>query len=157
MATAPMTDSIGRDQLGALSELARGGQGVVYDAPAVSTKFAAAMVYKEYTAQSLRDMDSGALAAMPGFLEQLPYDDGARLISIAAWPCKTVVTCDTITGFVMPKLRDEFFISLTTAKGTSRAPAEFQHLLNPREFVAKLASRSATNNAANCSGPRPPH
>lgn len=133
-----MSDSIARDKLGALSELARGGQGVVYDAPAVSTKFAAAMVYKEYTAQSLRDMDSDALAAMPGFLEQLPYDDGARLISIAAWPCKTVVTADTVTGFVMPKLPDEFFIPLTTAKGTSRALAEFQHLLNPRTFVASL-------------------
>lgn len=133
-----MSGSIRRDQLGALSELARGGQGVVYDAPAVSTKFAASMVYKEYTAQSLRDMNAHALAAMPGFLEQLPYDDGARLISLAAWPCKTVTTCDTITGFIMPKLPDEFFIPLTTAKGTSSALAEFQHLLNPRTFVASL-------------------
>ncbi|MCV7088768.1 hypothetical protein H7H80_01665, partial [Mycobacterium interjectum] len=39
---------IERDKLGALSKIGQGGQGVVYGAPNVKTKFADSMVYKEY-------------------------------------------------------------------------------------------------------------
>ena len=35
---------IQRDRLGALTKIGQGGQGIVYDAPNVKTKFAASMV-----------------------------------------------------------------------------------------------------------------
>ncbi len=56
---------IARDKLGALEKIGQGGQGVVYRAPNVKTKFAASMVYREYKAQTRAQIDSTALAAMP--------------------------------------------------------------------------------------------
>ena len=68
---------------------------------------------------------------MPALVEDsLSYADGERLVSIAAWPCAIVEDGRTPTGFVMPAIPQEFFISLTTVKGVSSSTAEFQHLLN---------------------------
>jgi eukaryotic-like serine/threonine-protein kinase len=122
---------IQRDKLGALTKIAQGGQGVVYRAPKVKTKFAASMVYKEYKAQTLGQIDYAALAAMPALVEDsLSYKDAERLISIAAWPCALIEDGGASKGFVMPAIPDEFFISLTTVKGVSNSSSEFQHLLN---------------------------
>ena len=122
---------IERDRLGALTKIGQGGQGVVYGAPNVKTKFAASMVYKEYKAQTLAQIDFTALAAMPALVEDsLSYAEAERLISVAAWPCALVEDAGAPTGFVMPAIPEEFFIDLITVKGVSRAAAEFQHLLN---------------------------
>lgn len=122
---------IERSKLGALTKIGQGGQGVVHGAPNVKTKFAASMVYKEYKAQTLAEIDFAALAAMPALVEDsLSYAEAERLISIAAWPCAIVEDGGRPTGFVMPAIPDEFFVSLSTAKGVSSTTAEFQHLLN---------------------------
>src|ERR1700692_3545298 len=103
---------IGRDKLGVLDKIGQGGQGVVYRAPNVKTKFAASMVYKEYKAQALAEIDFTALAAMPALVEEsLTYSQAERLISIAAWPCAIVQDAEAPTGFVMPAIPDEFFIT----------------------------------------------
>ncbi|WP_422604526.1 protein kinase domain-containing protein [Mycobacterium sp.] len=133
---------IERDKLGVLSKIGQGGQGVVYRAPNVKTKFAASMVYKEYKPQARTDVDFTALAAMPALVEEsLSYSQAERLISIAAWPCRIVEDGGAPTGFVMPAIPDEFFIPLTTAKGVSPSTAEFQHLLN---HPSVLAARGIT-------------
>lgn len=137
-ARARMVNRIERDKLGELSRISRGGQGIVYNAPSVATNFTAEMVYKEYTNQSLQTLDVDVLDAMPSFLESLSANDGQRLLSIAAWPCATVQAKGTLTGFVMPKLSSDFFITLNTAKGPGSSLAEMQHLLNPPEFLNKL-------------------
>src|ERR1700728_4284533 len=119
-----------RGRLGVLTKIGQGGQGVVYGTPNVKTKFAASMVYKEYKAQTLADIDFGALAAMPALVEDsLSYAEAERLISVAAWPCALVEDNGSPTGFVMPAIPDMFFIPLTTVKGVSTTTAEFQHLL----------------------------
>jgi serine/threonine protein kinase len=128
---------IQRDKLGVLTKIGQGGQGVVYRAPNVKTKFAASMVYKEYKPQARADIDFTALAAMPTLVEEsLTYTQAERLISIAAWPCAIIEDTGTPTGFVMPAIPDEFFIPLTTAKGVSPSTAEFQHLLNHSSVLA---------------------
>jgi serine/threonine protein kinase len=128
---------IQRDKLGVLAKIGQGGQGVVYGAPNVKTKFAASMVYKEYKAQTLAEIDFTALAAMPALVEDsLSYAEAERLISVAAWPCALVEDAGTPTGFVMPAIPDEFFIPITTAKGVSSTTAEFQHLLNHSSVLA---------------------
>jgi eukaryotic-like serine/threonine-protein kinase len=128
---------IERDRLGVLTKIGQGGQGVVYGAPNVKTKFAASMVYKEYKAATLAAIDFTALAAMPALVEEsLSYADGERLVSVAAWPCAIVADDGGSTGFVMPAIPQEFFISLTTAKGESTTTAEFQHLLNHSSVLA---------------------
>ena len=127
---------IERDKLGSLTKIGQGGQGVVYRAPNVKTKFAASMVYKEYKPQTRSEIDFTALAAMPALVEEsLTYAQAERLISIAAWPCALVEDAGTPTGFVMPAIPEEFFIPLTTAKGISTCTAEFQHLLNHPTIV----------------------
>src|SRR5271163_676374 len=128
---------IQREKLGALNKIGQGGQGVVYGAPNVKTKFAASMVYKEYKTQTLAEIDVTALAAMPALVEDsLSYAQAERLISMAAWPCALVEDNGTPTGFVMPAIPEEFFIPLTTVKGVSSTTAEFQHLLNHSSVLA---------------------
>lgn len=127
---------IQRDKLGVLSKIGQGGQGVVYRAPNVKTKFADSMVYKEYKAPARDDIDFTALAAMPLLVEEsLSYADAERLISMAAWPCAVVENNGAPTGFVMPAIPDEFFIPLATVKGVSTTTAEFQHLLNHQSVL----------------------
>ncbi len=122
---------IQRDKLGSRTKIGQGGQGVVYRAPNVKTKFAASMVYKEYKTQARGGVDFTALAAMPALVEDsLSYAQAERLISIAAWPCALVEDGGTPTGFVMPVIPEEFVIQLRTVKGVSSTTAEFQHLLN---------------------------
>ncbi len=128
---------IPRDKLGALTKIGQGGQGVVYGAPNVKTKFAASMVYKEYKTQTLAEIDFTALAAMPALVEDsLSYAQAERLILIAAWPCALVEDSGAPTGFVMPAIPGQFFIPLTTVKGVSSSTAEFQHLLNHSSVLA---------------------
>ena len=63
------------------------------------------MVYKEYKAEALAEIDFIALAAMPALVEDsLSYAEAERLISIAAWPCAIVEDGGTPTGFVMPAI-----------------------------------------------------
>ncbi|OBG35447.1 hypothetical protein [Mycobacterium sp. E3198] len=128
---------IERGKLGALSKIGQGGQGVVYRAPNVKTKFADSMVYKEYKAQTLSEIDFTALAAMPALVEDsLSYAEAERLVSMAAWPCALVEDDGTTTGFVMPAIPAAFFVELNTAKGASSSTAEFQHLLNHSSVLA---------------------
>jgi serine/threonine protein kinase len=128
---------IERDRLGVLTRIAAGGQGVVYQAPNVTTKFAASMVYKEYKPHTRADIDFTALAAMPALVEDsLSYAQAEQLISMAAWPCALVEQDGSPTGFVMPAIPQQFFIALTTVKGSSTSAAEFQHLLNHSSVLA---------------------
>ena len=136
--TRPVTRPvIARDALGTLTKLGQGGQGIVYQAPKVKTKFADAMVFKEYKPQARADVSFDALSAMPTLVEDtLSYHDGQGLVSIAAWPCALVENGTGPVGFVMPAIPDSFYIDLTTVKGVSRTTAEFQHLLNPPSVLA---------------------
>jgi eukaryotic-like serine/threonine-protein kinase len=128
---------IERGRLGVLTKIGQGGQGVVYAAPNVTTKFAASMVYKEYKAATVAAIDFTALTAMPALVEEsLSYADGERLVSVAAWPCAIVADDGGSTGFVMPAIPQEFFIELATVKGVSSSAAEFQHLLNHSSVLA---------------------
>lgn len=120
-----------RSQLGALTKIGQGGQGIVYDAPGFRTKFTDSMVFKEYKPEALRDMDFSALRAMPELVEEsMSYDDAERLVSLAAWPCALVEKDGQPIGQVMPAIPDRFTMPLTTAKGVSQVNAEIQHLLN---------------------------
>ena len=128
---------IQRAKLGVLTKIGQGGQGVVYAAPNVKTRFAASMVYKEYKSQALTGIDFTALAAMPALVEDaLSYTEAERLVALAAWPCAIVHVGGAPSGFVMPVIPEQFFVELTTVKGTSSVTAEFQHLLNHQSVLA---------------------
>jgi len=131
-----MARRVALDQIGPLTKLGGGGQGVVYGAPSVSTIFAKSMVFKEYKTATLASLDVAALEAMPEFLESLPYIKGAELIGRAAWPCALVEKDAGVVGFLMPAIPDDFHIELWTAKGPSLVMAEFQHLLNEPQVLS---------------------
>jgi serine/threonine-protein kinase len=85
----------------------------------------------------LAGIDFTALAAMPALVEDtLSYQQAERLISLAAWPCALVHDGGMSRGFVMPVIPEAFFTELTTVKGVSSTPAEFQHLLNHSSVLA---------------------
>ena len=133
-----VTQTIPLGQIGVLDKIGQGGQAVVYRALSVRTTFAKSMVYKEYKPGVLASLNVDALKAMPEFLESLPYRDGAKLISLASWPCAVVEDVGKTTGFVMPSIPDEFFTNFWTSnKSTpSTVMAEFQHLLNDPQVLA---------------------
>lgn len=126
-----------RAKLGGLTKIDQGGQGVVYGAPTVNTKFADSMVYTEYRAHTRAEIDFTALAAMPTLVEEaLPHVQAERLVSIAARPGALVEENGTPTGFVTPATPDGFVVNLRTAKGVASSTAEFQHLLNHFSVLA---------------------
>ncbi|CAM3726787.1 Protein kinase domain-containing protein [Tsukamurella ocularis] len=125
-----VANRIQRAALGALTRISAGGQGIVYEAPAVRTSVAQAMVYKEYKPAVIAQLDEGALADMPAFLSRLHSVHAKELIGMAAWNCAVVEDQGKIVGFVMPRIPSEFFWPMDTARGTSLRLAEVQHLLN---------------------------
>lgn len=126
---------IDEEKLGALKRIGQGGQGVVYQAPKAHTDFAPTMVYKKYKPDTLSTLNPEALQAMPDLVDDMVPENQRRLIAIAAWPCAVVTSGGATTGFVMPAIPDQFFIPIQTVKGTTSAPAEFQHLLNEQSYL----------------------
>ncbi len=128
-----------RAHLGSLTRLAAGGQGVVHRAPGVSMQYAKAMVYKEYKSAVLPQVAVDVLEEMPRYLESLPFAEGIDLLSRVAWPCRLVEEDNShrVTGFVMPAIPDDFFVDLIVSSGVQRRTAEFQHLLNTDDFLAR--------------------
>lgn len=148
-----MTENLKLSEIGVTTKVGQGGQGAVYLVPRLRTRFSKSLVYKEYHNGSggkldlLSTLNVAALKAMPDFLEDgLTFGEGAALIDIAAWPCRIVEDRGRVCGFVMPSIPDEFFISIHTAKGSSRVMAEFQHILNEPGIVAmRLNGRIVTD------------
>ena len=146
-----MTEILKLSEIGVTNKIGQGGQGAVYAVPRLRTRFTKSLVYKEYHDGSggkpdlLSTINVAALKAMPEFLESLPFGQGAELIELAAWPCRIVEDNGRVRGFVMPSIPDEFFIDLSTAKGSSRVMAEFQHILNDPQITAmRLKGRIIT-------------
>jgi hypothetical protein len=126
---------IDEEKLGTLKKIGQGGQGLVYEAPKAHTDFAPTMVYKKYKADTLSTLNPDALQMMPQLVDGMAPESQRRLIAIAAWPCAVVTSGGVAAGFVMPTIPDQFYIPIQTVKGTTSAPAEFQHLLNEPSYL----------------------
>lgn len=133
--------SIEEEQLGELTKIGQGGQGIVFAAPKVHISFAPSMVYKRYKRETLAALKAGALSGMPQLLESFAPDKQRRLIKISAWPCAVVEKEGSPVGFLMPSIPEAFFISLKTVKGSTRTIAEFQHLLNEPSYLDERGIR----------------
>ena len=132
-----MVDHLDVANLGPLTRLGSGSQGVVFAAPNLRMRYASSLVFKQYQSASTGSLDVAALESMPTFLESLPFADGMELLSQAAWPCRLVEEHGTVTGFVMPAIPEEFYMQMMKSSGMSRERAEFQHLLNDEGFLAR--------------------
>jgi amino acid transporter len=132
-----MTVRVDAGRLGSLTPLASGGQGVVFAVPRLRMQYASSLVFKQYKPAVAGALDVPVLESMPAYLESLPFADGMELLSLAAWPCRLVEERGRVAGFVMPAIPDGFFVQMRKSSGVSREAAEFQHLLNDENFLAR--------------------
>lgn len=115
-------------QLGA--ELGKGGQGTVR---AIDEPHAGRYVYKEY--REPRDIDFDVLSSFPDTLASLSPAQQVYVRSRTAWPELVVAAGGRPSGFVMARLRDDFF-HLGAASGKRRL-RDMQALFNGHEYVRK--------------------
>lgn len=132
-----MTVRITVADLGPLTRLDSGGQGVVFAAPRLRMQYASSLVFKQYKPNVAESLDVSVLESMPTYLESLAFAAGWELLSQSAWPCRLVDDGTRIIGFVMPSIPDAFFVQMKKSSGMSRELAEFQHLLNDESFLAR--------------------
>lgn len=132
-----MTVRIAVADLGPLTRLDSGGQGVVFAAPRLRMRYASSLVFKQYKPSVAGSLDVSVLESMPTYLKSLAFAAGMELLSQSAWPCRLVDDGTGIIGFVMPAIPDAFFVQMKKSSGMSREVAEFQHLLNDESFLAR--------------------
>ena len=138
MSSIDLSATLDRTQLGPLTRLAGGTQGTVYRAPNVKLDLPGPAVFKEYRRAILPGVDFGSLREMVTFLESLSFSEGTRLVGRAAWPILLVAERRRHCGFVMPEVPSEFAVELHLPSGrTARGLAQFQHLLNDDDFLAR--------------------
>lgn len=101
------------------------------------------VVYKEYDAAVLPDLDAAALAAHVDLLGELSADEGRWLCDKTAWPAAVVERGGHACGFLMRAVPDRFRFRFTfpslpsTTTGTPRL-ASLEYLLNDDDYVAGI-------------------
>jgi hypothetical protein len=127
---------LSKQELGPLTKVASGGQGVLYEAPDVVSDYGL-LVYKEYKPQVVQSLNVDVLESMSTYLDSLSFSHGMRLVKRAAWPIEVVDDGRGVaSGFLMPKIPTDFFIGIKQSDGMKPKPAEFQHLLNAEKVLA---------------------
>ncbi len=124
---------LARSQLGALQQIAKGGQGRVYRATELQLDGESRpLVYKEYRAKSI---SITGLDGMTSFRERLDPRDRAMLDVLTNWPLRVVEGDDgRAAGVIVPLIPDAFFHELRLADGgTKRRPRDGQYLAQPPE------------------------
>jgi DNA-binding helix-hairpin-helix protein with protein kinase domain len=123
-----MNDEIHRHDLGDLGpQLGKGGQAVVYLAPALRLPDATGpLVYKEYRQNQVAPHGLHAIVAVRGRLTRRQRD---RLDGLVAWPLRVVRDGTGIRGVVLPLIPDSFFQERVLPSGKpSRDPRDIQYL-----------------------------
>ncbi|MFJ5680231.1 hypothetical protein [Streptomyces sp. NPDC093097] len=143
--TPPRTPSVQHGTLTLGRQLGHGGQGAVYEVP--NKKINAAdgggwdVVYKEYSAAVLPDLDAAALASHVGLLGELSADEGRWLCDKTAWPAAVVERGGHACGFLMRAVPDRFRFtlwSLTERTAGTQRLANLEYLLNDDSYVAGI-------------------
>ncbi|MFJ5673716.1 DUF4189 domain-containing protein [Streptomyces sp. NPDC093097] len=125
-------------------QLGQGGQGTVYEVPNKKINGAQGggwdVVYKEYRAEVLPELDAAALAAHVALLGELSAAEGRWLCDKAAWPAAVVERDGHACGFLMRAVPDRFHFTLRSLQGGSgiRRPANLEYLLNDDGYVAGI-------------------
>ena len=123
------------DALGPRTEIGSGGQGTVYAVPRTINR-SWPVAYKAYNTATLATLDIGALEAMVGYLDALPYAVGRDLCDRAAWPAAVVEEHTTVTGFLMRRIAGEFKPRMRWPAGYREALGQVQFLLNNDQYLA---------------------
>ncbi|MGD3108855.1 DUF4189 domain-containing protein [Streptomyces sp. YGL11-2] len=126
-------------------QLGQGGQGTVYEVPHKKINEADGggwdVVYKEYGAAVLPQLDAAALASHVGLLGELSADEGRWLCDKTAWPAAVVERGGHACGFLMRAVPDRFRFTLRSLTGTTAGTqrlANLEYLLNDDSYVAGI-------------------
>jgi hypothetical protein len=131
-----VTKRVQLGQLGALTKLAEGGQGTVFEAPRVRAGSAGKGVYKQYKDVVLRVLQKPHLQALVDLPDRLAASDATLLADRVAWPLAVVFDTGQLTGFVMPRVPEAFYVDLRLPSGRKRSLGQLQHLLNSERWLA---------------------
>lgn len=131
-------ERISPSRLGALHQIGRGGQGVVYRAPGLVLDGAdGPLVYKQYLR---KDIPIAGLDRMTALRLRLDEHEREVLDLIANWPLAAVEEQGRCAGVIIPLIADAFFQDLRTPRGTSvRRPRDGQYLSATREKLAVVS------------------
>ncbi|GAA2523027.1 hypothetical protein [Winogradskya humida] len=133
-------EGLDRAALRDLKEIGKGGQGRVWATDAVRINQAWPAVYKEYEGEVIAGLDATQLSRMVSFVEELAPEDGRWLCHQAAWPAAVVWHDGLVRGFLMRRIPSDFELLLPPRDGArQRRPAGLQFLLNPDDYLAKMA------------------
>ncbi|WP_329110327.1 hypothetical protein OG792_15460 [Micromonospora sp. NBC_01699] len=117
-------------RLGSLTRIGVGGQGTVY-APEHTPQ----LVFKEYAPQFVDDVDVASLVRFVRLAEQVDGSDAELLQRLAAWPVVIVRKGGVVRGFLMPRVPDEYRITLDLPSGPATVLAQAQYLLNSEDYL----------------------
>ncbi|WKX69535.1 DUF4189 domain-containing protein [Streptomyces sp. XD-27] len=125
--------------------LGQGGQGTVYEVPQRVINRADGggwpVVYKEYSAAVLPELDAAALEASVALVGELSATDARWLCEKTAWPAAVVKRHHQTCGFLMRAVPERFRFTLRglggAATGTERL-ANLEYLLNDDSYVAGI-------------------
>ncbi|MEU4895467.1 DUF4189 domain-containing protein [Streptomyces sp. NPDC044780] len=143
--TPPSASVVEHGTLSLGPQLGQGGQGTVYKVLNKRINEADGggweVVYKEYGAAVLPDLDATALTASVALLGELSAADGQWLCERTAWPAAVVRRQGEIRGFLMRAVPDRFWFTLRSLAGTNGGTqrlANLEYLLNDDNYVAGI-------------------
>ncbi|MGW8332823.1 hypothetical protein ACWGLE_33585, partial [Streptomyces sp. NPDC055897] len=126
-------------------QLGQGGQGTVHQV--ANKKINEAdnggwdVVYKEYSAAVLPQLDTAALEAAVALIGEPGFADGKWLCEKTAWPAAVVQRQGHACGFLMRAVPDRFHFTLRSLNGSTpgtRRLANLEFLLNVDSYVARI-------------------
>ena len=135
MSGTPDDDRVDIGTLGSLKPLGSGGQGTVHVVAGQKINNSWPAVFKEYKPEVMQQLDQDALAGMVHFLMDMSFKDGNRIFERAAWPWRLVSSGDSVAGFLMRRVPDEYNVRLQGPQGPVEQLAQVQHLLNNEKFL----------------------
>lgn len=142
------TQPVDVDTLHLGRRLGQGGQGTVFAITNKKINVAGGdgweVVFKEYNATSLAQLDADALHGLVGLLTRLDRVEGEWLCSKSAWPAAVVERNQQACGILMRAVPDRFhFVLRSLAATTVSAPrlANFEYLLNDDAYITGIGLR----------------
>ncbi|MEV6692798.1 hypothetical protein AB0M35_15135 [Micromonospora sp. NPDC051196] len=128
---------VSREKLGPLRQVGDGGQGIVYFTDRVKINRVWDAAYKEYLPTT--SFDPCALRRMVAFVPELDADSGRWLCENTAWPAALVVNSHQVSGFLMRRIPDRFW--MPWGDNGAEVPAGLQFLLNPQAYLNRKGIR----------------
>jgi hypothetical protein len=130
-----MNNTLQRDQLGELENIASGGQATLFAVPDLKLPDAdGPLVYKEYNDAILAKSARAIRYGLPQLLEipdRLPQAKRDLLNARTAWPLALVLNGEQASGIIMKRIRPVFQFTMHLSAGPKETIFDLQQVLRP--------------------------